>query len=103
MPNINDKNIIWLDGIDTVLVKYHNQNGVIKQYKYDSSNKNSLIINYIKGTGATKASSSGTGLTFVKYVAELHDGYVRLDSEINKGSIFTIGLTNIVQGSVCND
>ena len=96
MPNINDKNIIWLDGIDKGLVKYHKQNGVIEQYKYDSSNKNSLITNYIKGTCATNASSSGIGLTFVKYVAELHDGYVRLDSEVNKGSIFIIGLPNIV-------
>ena len=57
----------------------------------------------VEGTGATKASSSGIGLTLVKYVVELHDGYVRLDSEVNKGSIFTIGLPNIVQGSVCND
>lgn len=100
MPYINDKNIIWLSGIDTGLVKYHKQNGVIKQYKYYSSNKNSLITNYIKGTGA---SSSRIVLTLVKYLAELHDGYVRLDSEINKGDIFTIGLPNIVQGSVCND
>ena len=28
----------------------------------------------VEGTGATKASSSGIGLTLVKYVAELHGG-----------------------------
>lgn len=46
----------------------------------------------VKGTGVTKASSSGIGLTLVKHIAELHDGYVRLESELNKGSKFTIGL-----------
>lgn len=49
----------------------------------------------IEGTGATKASSSGIGLTLVKYVAELHGGYVKLESELNKGSKFTIGLPSI--------
>lgn len=46
----------------------------------------------VEGTGSKKASSSGIGLTLVKYIAELHHGYVRLESELNRGSKFTIGL-----------
>ena len=46
----------------------------------------------VKGTGVSKASSSGIGLTLVKHIAELHNGYIRLESEVNKGSRFTVGL-----------
>lgn len=35
---------------------------------------------------------TGIGLTLVKYIADLHGGYIRLESELNKGSKFTIGL-----------
>ena len=49
----------------------------------------------VEGSGATKVSSSGIGLTLVKYIAKLHDGYVKLESEPNKGSRFTIGLPDI--------
>ncbi|WP_370772343.1 sensor histidine kinase [Clostridium sp.] len=52
----------------------------------------------VESTEVTKVSSSGIGLTLVKYVIELHGGYIRLESEINKGSRFTIGLPDIVQG-----
>ena len=57
----------------------------------------------VEGTGATRASSSGIGLTLVKSIAELHGGYVRLESELNKGSIFTIGLPDIVEGFIYNE
>lgn len=49
----------------------------------------------VEGTGATKASSSGIGLALVKHVVELHGGYVRLESELDKGSRFIIGLPNV--------
>ena len=51
----------------------------------------------VDGTGATKTSSSGIGLTLVKYIVELHGGYVNLESELNKGSRFTIGIPDIVE------
>ena len=53
----------------------------------------------VDGNGATKSSSSGIGLTLVKYIADLHGGYIRLESEPGKGSKFTIGLPDIVQGN----
>lgn len=51
----------------------------------------------VEGTGVIKATSSGIGLTLVKYIVELHGGYIRLESEINKGSSFTIGLPNVLE------
>ena len=51
----------------------------------------------VEGTGTKKASSSGIGLTLVKYIVELHNGYVRLESEPNKGSKFTVGLPDIIE------
>ena len=50
-----------------------------------------------------KVSSSGIGLTLVKYIAELHNGYIKLESEINKGSKFIIGLPDIQENTECNN
>ena len=41
-------------------------------------------------SNSTKVSSSGIGLTLVKYIVELHGGQIKLESELNKGSKFTI-------------
>lgn len=50
----------------------------------------------VDGTGAIKTSSSGIGLTLVKYIVELHGGYIKLESELNVGSRFTIGIPDTV-------
>ncbi|MBE6054437.1 MAG: hypothetical protein E7212_11180 [Clostridium sartagoforme] len=54
----------------------------------------------VKGTGVSKASSSGIGLALVKHIAELHGGFVKLESEINKGSRFTVVLPDIVEDNI---
>lgn len=41
---------------------------------------------------STQVSSSGIGLTLVKYIVELHGGHVELESELGKGSKFTMVL-----------
>ena len=51
----------------------------------------------VEGTEVMKTSSSGIGLTLVKYIVELHHGYIRLESEINKGSRFTIGIPDVLE------
>ncbi|WP_294389496.1 sensor histidine kinase, partial [uncultured Clostridium sp.] len=45
-----------------------------------------------RNVNSTQVSSSGIGLTLVKYIVELHGGHVELESELNKGSKFTIVL-----------
>ena len=57
----------------------------------------------VEGNGATKATSSGIGLTLVKHIVDLHGGYIRLESELNKGSKFTIGLPDISEDALCNN
>ena len=54
----------------------------------------------VEGNCSTKVSSSGIGLTLVKYIVALHDGYVKLESELGKGSKFTIGLPDILEDTL---
>lgn len=56
----------------------------------------------VEGTGPINVSSSGIGLTLVKYIAELHGGDIRLESELNKGSKFTIILPDILENIEAN-
>ena len=51
----------------------------------------------VDGANITKVSSSGIGLTLVKYIVELHGGYITLESEVNSGSRFTIGLPSVLE------
>ena len=60
-----------------------------------SEEDQSFIFNrfsQVEGVETIKCSSSGIGLTLVKYLVELHGGRIKLESEVNKGSKFTITL-----------
>ncbi len=57
----------------------------------------------VENSGVSKASSSGIGLSLVRYIVDLHNGYIKLESEINKGSKFTIGLPDILESNVCDN
>ena len=60
-----------------------------------SEEDQSFIFNrfsQVEGVETVKCSSSGIGLTLVKYLVELHGGRIKLESEVNKGSKFTITL-----------
>lgn len=57
----------------------------------------------VENSGSIKVSSSGIGLTLVKYIVELHGGYVKLESELNRGSKFTIGIPNLVENTELNN
>ncbi|MEG2788544.1 MAG: two-component regulator propeller domain-containing protein [Romboutsia sp.] len=45
-----------------------------------------------KDSNALKSSSSGIGLTLVRQIVTIHRGSIKLESELNKGSRFTITL-----------
>ena len=60
-----------------------------------SEEDQSFIFNrfsQVEGVETVKCSSSGIGLTLVKYLVELHGGRIRLESEVDKGSKFIITL-----------
>ena len=79
-------------------VKFTDKGGEIRVYIKELKNNIEITI---EGTEVMKTSSSGIGLTLVKYIVELHHGYIRLESEINKGSRFTIGIPDVLESIQC--
>lgn len=47
---------------------------------------------YYRGSYQARTKGTGLGLAFVKRIAELHDGHVEVQSQVNLGSTFTIWL-----------
>lgn len=120
-----EEQVIYCDGIEIErciinllanAVKFTQEGGEIRFYIKKVKNNIEIIIedtgigiskedqefifkrfSQVDGTGAIKTSSSGIGLTLVKYIVELHGGYIKLESEINIGSKFTIGIPNIAR------
>ena len=51
-----------------------------------------LFDAFYRGVNAAEIQGTGLGLSIVKQFVELHDGTIRVESELNKGTTFTITL-----------
>ena len=49
-----------------------------------------LFDEFYRGLNVTKIEGTGLGLSIVKQFVELHDGAINVESEVNKGTTFTI-------------
>ena len=72
-------------GYYEVLVK---DNGIGIEDKYFSD----IFIPFRRLFRASEFKGTGLGLSIVKRIVDKHSGYIRLESEMNKGSTFIIGL-----------
>lgn len=91
-----DKNIIWLGGIDTGLIKYHKEKGIIKIYSNNSSTEDSLINDYINCMTFDNSGDLWIGT---------NTGISKLDIKTDKFTSYTTahGLTNNFINSIIID
>ncbi|NMA72757.1 MAG: response regulator [Bacteroidales bacterium] len=64
-----------------------------------------IFNRYYQESGKHQASGTGIGLALVKNLVELHEGEIRVESEVNKGSSFYISLLteNVYPNSLHSD
>ena len=82
--NINKANQLLIkENDDTVSISVED-NGV----GISKDDQEFIFNRFEQGSGfnSTKVSSSGIGLTLVKHIVELHNGDIKLESELEKGS-----------------
>lgn len=92
----NDSDIIWLGGVNTGVIKYHKENGVIQQYINSDSYKNSLMSSYINCMIFDTYGDLWIGTNV---------GLSKLDVKSNKFTFYTVeeGLTNDFINSILID
>ena len=56
----------------------------------DAESLNHIFERYYQGSGKYQVSGSGIGLALVKSLTDLHEGFIEVDSEPDKGSKFTL-------------
>lgn len=63
-------------------------------YGISVEDQDKLFSKFFRGTDPKTQTEKGTGLGLylVKYFVELHEGFVNLNSQVEKGSVFTISL-----------
>ena len=63
-------------------------------YGISVEDQDKLFTKFFRGSDPKTQTEKGTGLGLylVKYFVELHEGFVNLNSQVEKGSVFTISL-----------
>jgi signal transduction histidine kinase len=63
-----------------------------------------IFRKFVRGRAALDANVKGTGvgLSMVRRIVDAHGGEIRLDSEVGRGSTFTIALAMIAEPAVCS-
>lgn len=56
----------------------------------DAESLNHIFERYYQGSGKYQVSGSGIGLALVKSLTDLHEGFIEVESEPDKGSKFTL-------------
>jgi signal transduction histidine kinase len=79
---------------DEILTKIIDQGQGIPEYEL-SKLFNPFLTTSVKSTASEK--STGLGLAIVKKIIEAHHGWVKVESEIGKGSVFSFGLPKQIE------
>ena len=96
IKNILDNSIAYNNDFGKIIITLNKDKLIISDTGIGISNEDQEFIFNRCEQGQnrkfTNISSSGIGLTLVKYLVELHNGEIRLESEVGKGSRFIISL-----------
>lgn len=94
---------IEVSAIDNYKGKYNQKDkeGVLFQFKdngigISQNDINNLFERFFRSEQVSNIPGTGLGLTIAKELIKLHDGEVYVDSELGKGSIFSIFLPRII-------
>jgi signal transduction histidine kinase len=99
---------VWINLISNA-VKFSNENGLISVSLRRANNKLTVQVadngigipdeakgrifdKFFKADKARSEDGNGLGLAIVKKIVELHHGKISFESEVNKGSVFTVEL-----------
>jgi len=99
---------VWINLLENAIKFSENGSNIYITLKSDSENatvtiedegigmtvetKERLFDRFYRGKEAYAYSGSGLGMPMVKNVVDKHDGIIKIDSELGKGSTFTISL-----------
>ena len=87
-----DNDIIWLSGSDTGVIKYSKENGIIKQYINDSSDKKSLISNKMC---IRDRPTSAINFTFKSNISSMQLNYILNKCKTNTANTYICNIRHI--------